>query len=358
MSPADLVRRLGVRLAAPAADPLPRRVWDVDAFLERVRLECARSDRSGQELSLVVLRLPEGAALRAARVAGERIRETDELGWLDGGELGVLLTDTPAAGARIVAEALTTRLRSEGAKVDAPAVYTYPGDWIGPVPDAAGHTGEPYGAPPPARRYPAWKRAMDVAGAAAGLVLLLPLLLLIALAVAVSSPGPVLYRQTRIGYRGRPFTVLKFRSMRTDAGEGAHAAYLAQLVAGTAAPNAAGEFKLRGDPRVTPLGAVLRRTSLDELPQLLNVLRGDMGLVGPRPEPCYAREGYSRWYHRRVLDTKPGITGPWQVAARSRVTYENMVRIDLRYARRPTLPGDLGLLARTLRAVVSGQGAC
>ncbi|HEX6910672.1 MAG TPA: sugar transferase [Longimicrobium sp.] len=357
MSVAQLFRLLGVRLAAPAAEGLCRRVWDVDGFLERVRLECARTDRSGQAFSLVVLRAGDGGGLRAAaRVAGERIRETDEPGWLGDHELGILLADTPAAGAHTLADALAARLRAEGTALAEPDVYTYPGDWTEPPPASA--SGQPYGAPPPARRYPAWKRAMDVAGAAAGLVLLLPLLLLIALAVRLSSPGPVLYRQRRIGHRGRPFTMLKFRSMRADAGEEAHARHLAALVAGTAAPDAGGGFKLRGDARVTPLGAVLRRTSLDELPQLLNVLRGDMGLVGPRPEPCYARDGYSRWYHRRVLDTKPGITGPWQVAARSRVTYENMVRIDLRYARRPTLPGDLGLLARTVRAVVSGQGAC
>jgi lipopolysaccharide/colanic/teichoic acid biosynthesis glycosyltransferase len=358
VSPAALVRRLSLRLAAPAAEPLPRRVWDAEGFRERVRLECARTDRSGCEFSLVVLRVGEDGVPRAARVAGERIRETDELGRMDDGALAVLLTDTPAEGARTVADALAALVRAEGTPLDPPAVYTYPGDWLAPIPESFASADGPYGDPPPARRYPAWKRGMDVAGAVTGLFLLLPLLLAIALAVRLSSPGPVLYRQARIGYRGRPFTMLKFRSMRAEAGDGAHAAYLAALVAGTAAPNADGEFKLRGDPRVTRVGAFLRRTSLDELPQLLNVLWGHMGLVGPRPEPCYARGGYSRWYHRRVLDTKPGITGPWQVAARSRVTYETMVRIDLRYARRPTLLADLGLLARTLRAVVSGQGAC
>ena len=351
MSPAEMVRRLGWRFAAPAAAPLPRRVWDEDALRERIRLECARTDRSGREFSLAVFRAAPDGAARVVEVAAARIRETDELGWLAPGELAVLLTETDGAGARTLGESLGALLAEDGEDATPPAVYTYPGDWIAPASGA-------YGAPPPLRRYPAWKRAMDVAGAAAALLVLAPLLLLIALAVRWTSPGPALFRQTRIGYGGRPFSMLKFRSMRTDADDDAHARYLAELVAGRAAANADGEFKLRGDPRVTRLGAWLRRTSLDELPQLVNVLRGDMGLVGPRPEPCYARDGYSRWYHRRVLDTKPGITGPWQVAARSRVTYETMVRMDLRYARRPHPLGDLGLLARTFRAVVSGQGAC
>jgi lipopolysaccharide/colanic/teichoic acid biosynthesis glycosyltransferase len=352
VSPAALLRAFR---AAPAAPPAAvRRVWGEDDFRERIRLECARTDRSGRPFSLLVVADPDPAAAAAiVRRAAERIRETDELGRMGPDRLGVLLTETPREGAETVAGTLAAILREERLLLPAPAVYTYPGDWLVEETGSA-----PYGEPPPVRPYPRWKRAMDVAGSLAALALLAPLLLAVALAVRLSSPGPVLFRQARIGQGGRPFTILKFRTMRDGAGDAAHAAYLAELVGGRARPNEAGEYKLRGDPRVTRTGAFLRRTSLDELPQLLNVLRGEMALVGPRPEPCYAREGYAGWYHRRVLHARPGITGPWQVAARSRVTYENMVRMDLRYARGPSVLGDVGLLARTVRAVVAGRGAC
>jgi lipopolysaccharide/colanic/teichoic acid biosynthesis glycosyltransferase len=355
MTTAALLRRRRGPSAStrPAAAP---HVWDEAGFRERIRLECARSDRSGRAFSLLVLREPDPQSANAItrRIAG-RIRETDELGRMDAVQLGVLLTETPREGAGLLAGEVAALLRQDNLLLPAPAVYTYPGDWIGATaePDE-----DPYGAPPPVPAYPRWKRTMDVAGALVALAILAPLLAVAALAVRLSSPGPVLFRQARIGYGGRPFAILKFRTMTHGAGDDLHARYVAELVAGRAAPNGSGEFKLRGDPRVTRVGAVLRRWSLDELPQLLNVLRGEMALVGPRPEPCYARQGYAGWYHRRVLETKPGITGPWQVAARSRVTYENMVRMDLRYGRTLTAHGDVGLLVRTLRAVVRGEGAC
>jgi lipopolysaccharide/colanic/teichoic acid biosynthesis glycosyltransferase len=353
MIAAALLRRIRGADLAPAPHPAPPRVWDEDAFRERIRLECARTDRSGREFSLVAFYATDPAAAVLARCAAARIRETDELGRIAPDRPAVLLTETGREGALKVAAELSRILREERLPLPAPAVYTYPGDWL----SADGDHG-PYGDPPPVRPYPWWKRLMDVAGASAALVLLAPLLLAAAAAVRLSSPGPVLFRQQRIGFGGRPFEILKFRTMADGAGDAAHAAYLAELVRGRARPNEAGEYKLRGDPRVTRTGAFLRRSSLDELPQLFNVLRGEMALVGPRPEPCYAREGYAGWYHRRVLGARPGITGPWQVAARSRVTYENMVRMDLRYARGLSVLGDVGLLARTVRAVVAGRGAC
>jgi lipopolysaccharide/colanic/teichoic acid biosynthesis glycosyltransferase len=351
MSPSALLR--AVRRAPPPSHA-ERRSWNETDFRERIRLECARTDRSGNPFSLLVLSEPDRtAAVAIARRVGARIRETDEMGRMGPDRLGVLLTDTPRDGATQVAGELAKLLRQDRLLLPAPAVYTYPGDWI----EAEVGT-QAYGSPPPVPPYPEWKRAMDLAGAALAILILLPLIVAVALAVGLSSPGPVLFRQPRIGYGGRPFAILKFRTMTHGAGDALHARYVADLVAGRAEAGESGEFKLRDDPRITPVGALLRRWSLDELPQLVNVLRGEMALVGPRPEPFYARTGYAGWYHRRVLATKPGITGPWQVAGRSRVSYETMVRMDLRYARTPTPVGDVGLLVRTVRAVLQGDGAC
>ncbi|WP_430542601.1 sugar transferase [Streptomyces iconiensis] len=204
---------------------------------------------------------------------------------------------------------------------------------------------------PPVRRGPQMvvKSALDRLGAALGLVALAPLLGLIALVVRLDSAGPALYRQTRVGHRGVPFTMWKFRSMAPGAD---------LLRAGLDAVNEVDGplFKMRADPRVTRVGRVLRRTSLDELPQLVNVLRGEMSLVGPRPPLPAEVAAYERPALRRLL-VKPGLTGPWQVSGRSDLSWDETLALDLRYADNWSLTGDLDLLARTMRAVVDGRGA-
>jgi lipopolysaccharide/colanic/teichoic acid biosynthesis glycosyltransferase len=171
----------------------------------------------------------------------------------------------------------------------------------------------------------------------------------IAVLVKRSSPGPVFYRQTRVGLRGEAFTMFKFRSMVQDAD--AHLAELAQHSEGNGVM-----FKMRQDPRVTRIGAVLRRWSLDELPQLINVLNGTMALVGPRPPLPREVELYAQHVHRRLL-VKPGITGLWQVSGRSDLPWDESVRLDLSYVENWTLMGDLRILWRTARAVSAGAGA-
>src|SRR5262249_40247497 len=156
--------------------------------------------------------------------------------------------------------------------------------------------------------------------------LLAPLFLLIAAVVKFRSPGPVLYRQMRIGQMMKPFAMLKFRTMYVNAQPGLHKEFVSQFIRSSRELEAAcgSFFKIANDPRVTPVGRLLRRTSLDELPQLWNVLRGDMSLVGPRPPLPYEVEQYKSWHTRRVIDAKPGITGLWQVRGRSRTTFEEM----------------------------------
>jgi len=156
-----------------------------------------------------------------------------------------------------------------------------------------------------------------------------------------------------------PFTMLKFRTMHPDAGHAVHQAYVTQFIQGSVNTAAApGVFKLTNDSRITPIGQFLRKSSLDELPQLWNVLRGEMSLVGPRPPIKYEVEQYKAWHRRRVLDVKPGLTGLWQVTGRSRTTFDEMVRLDLQYARTPSVWTDVKILLATPRAVIAGKGAC
>jgi len=229
-------------------------------------------------------------------------------------------------------------------------------------------------------------RALDIVGSALLLVLLAPLLAAIAIAVRLDSPGPAVFRQQRIGRGRRPFTVNKFRSMHDGAAHDRHREFVLGLIRGeqpkhdisgpsteipgreSAGPDTDGPdnpdhddgprpyYKMVADPRITRVGRILRRSSLDELPQLWNVLRGDMSLVGPRPAIPYEVDNYPpAWLHR--LAVKPGITGLWQVNGRSQVTLEEMVRLDVEYARRRTLWLNLRLLARTVPTVLGAKGA-
>ena len=189
-----------------------------------------------------------------------------------------------------------------------------------------------------------------------GLLLSAPLMPFIAAAIYIDSPGPVLFRQRRLGRQMRPFTVLKFRTMRADADSALHRDYVRSLI-GTQPPEDAPDnlYKLVIDPRVTRVGRFLRSWSIDELPQLWNVLRGEMSLVGPRPVIEYEVEQYPDWYLRRFA-VKPGLTGLWQVSGRNEKTYEEMVRYDIDYAERRSLWLDLRILARTALVVMRRQG--
>jgi lipopolysaccharide/colanic/teichoic acid biosynthesis glycosyltransferase len=206
------------------------------------------------------------------------------------------------------------------------------------------------------------KRMIDVSGSMLALFLGAPLFLAIALAVKLSSKGPVLFRQTRVGQYGQCFTFLKFRSMYVNNDHKVHQKYVTELIASETGVqpsirNGETVYKIKDDKRITRVGRILRRTSLDELPQLINVLRGEMSLVGPRPAIPYELAAYQTWHRRRVLEAKPGITGLWQVMGRSRVRFDEMVRLDLRYARSWSLWLDFKILLRTFSVVIKGTGA-
>jgi lipopolysaccharide/colanic/teichoic acid biosynthesis glycosyltransferase len=352
-----------------------RHVIEEALFRGSLVRERQRADRSNLPFLVLLLELDERAradssrqrsAIDALLAVG---RETDILGWLEhGAVLGVII---PGAGAAdpAVAGGLEARVRNALAKrfdaktVSGFSIRVHAHPWPMEVSEAGTR---PVDALLPARGgrsrsrvYHALKRAFDIAGSSTLLLLLAPLLAAIAALVRCTSHGPVLFRQERVGEGARPFPMLKFRTMDVGAGHGIHKDYVTQFItAGAAVAGRSQVFKLTDDPRVTSVGRVLRKTSLDELPQLWNVLRGEMSLVGPRPPLAYEVEQYKPWHRRRVLEARPGITGLWQVKGRSRTTFDEMVRLDLRYARTRSLWMDLGILLATPRAVIAGRGAC
>jgi lipopolysaccharide/colanic/teichoic acid biosynthesis glycosyltransferase len=204
----------------------------------------------------------------------------------------------------------------------------------------------------------AGKPAFDTVAACLCLLVAWPLLVLAVILVRLSTPGPAFFRQTRIGQHEHPFVLFKLRTMYADCGDAAHREYVSKLLT-QAAPPTAGEgglYKLANDPRVTPLGRILRRTSIDELPQLFNVIKGDMSLVGPRPVLPYEAELIGDDYRQRYL-VRPGLTGLWQVSGRNALSMRQGLEFDVEYVRIQSLAADLLILAKTVPTVLSARGA-
>jgi len=197
---------------------------------------------------------------------------------------------------------------------------------------------------------------VDVSGSVMALLILSPVFLSIAALIKATSKGPVFFKQQRIGQAGAEFTFLKFRSMHVNNDPTIHQEYVRKLIS-QELTEGDGTYKIKNDPRVTAVGRFLRKSSLDELPQFFNVLKGDMSLVGPRPPIPYEFENYSLWHRRRILEARPGLTGIWQVSGRSRTTFDEMVRMDLRYIREQSLWLDVKILFKTPLAVLRGDGA-
>ena len=340
--------------------------------------ESKRMERSDRSFALILVSLdhvvgedplvvwgPVVEALSAAK------RDTDVLGWFERSALmGVVLTEIESRDSALasgiearVRYELTRRLDEKTAWSVSIRLHAYP--------DLKRMSeGENAPADPLLRtirprdrrgeRYSALKRGLDIVGAMGLLILLFPVFALIAALVKFTSRGPVFFKQVRVGEQAKPFKMLKFRTMFTGADPALHQEFVTRFIKSSAdckEPTKDAPFKIAHDPRITPIGRFLRKTSLDELPQFWNVVRGDMSLVGPRPPLSYEVEVYQPWHRRRVLDAKPGITGLWQVEGRSRTTFDEMVRLDLRYAKRQSLWNDIRILLATPRAVVNGKGA-
>jgi lipopolysaccharide/colanic/teichoic acid biosynthesis glycosyltransferase len=349
-----------------------------DAFRRRIAIERKRTERSREPFLLMLLEAgatgngdgPDKTLNGIVAAMQSSTRETDVVGWYrDRSTVGVIFTGLVVSDKNSVlstilgrvSAALQQEVTMERFNQITFSFHFFPDDWDG---DGSGRPSDPILYPDlfipsnDQRVLLRVKRVMDIVGASLMLVACMPVFLAIALAVKLTSKGPVLFRQDRIGQYGKRFTFLKFRSMRVNNDESEHKEYVKQLIAGVAqtVKTADGQsvYKLAGDKRVTPIGKFLRKTSLDELPQFINVLRGDMSLVGPRPPVPYELAAYQTWHRRRVLQVKPGITGLWQVTGRSRVRFDDMVRLDLRYAISWTPWLDLKILLRTPAAVIKG----
>jgi len=346
-----------------------------------IALERKRSERSRKPFMLLLVDMGKYLSTEKNGKTLERIlatlalssRETDITGWYaNDNVLGVLFTEIASDSSSIpatiitrVTETLRKNLTAEQFAELSLSFHVFPEDWD--------HEGDQRPSNP--TLYPdlsqrenatktlrVMKRIMDVTVSLLALVFLAPLFLMIAAAIRATSKGPIFFRQRRIGQYGTSFVFLKFRSMYVNNDAGAHKAYVQKLIAGKADKqpsdgNGEGVYKLTRDPRITRVGAFLRKTSLDELPQFINVLRGEMSMVGPRPPVPYEVEAYDIWHRRRLLEAKPGITGLWQVSGRSRVKFDDMVRLDLQYARTCSPWTDMKILWRTPGAVVLGDGA-
>lgn len=348
-------------------------------FRRAIRREKGRTERSQSPFILMLVDagtvLAERPKLLGVLSAAIRrsARDTDYVGWYaTGSVLGVIFTEVNRTAVVQQAETLLERTRqalihnlSTGLieRIDlsihiCPEEQAEPGP--GPVRMASPIDDEEESSCTSCALV--FKRGMDIAGSLFALLLFSPVLLAVAIAVKVSSKGPVLFFQQRVGLRGRTFTFIKFRSMKTDNDPAIHQAYVEQFInkgsAGTADTDGAKAlYKIPNDPRVTKVGSFLRRTSLDEFPQFYNVLKGEMSLVGPRPPIPYEVNRYDAWHKRRYLSVKPGLTGLWQVHGRSRTTFDEMVRLDLLYARTWTIWGDIKILLQTPFAVINGDGA-
>jgi lipopolysaccharide/colanic/teichoic acid biosynthesis glycosyltransferase len=358
-------------------------VLDAEAFQRMISLERKRTERSRKPFVLMLLDM--GSCLpsdKNGKVLGKVLsalslatRETDVTGWYENNSIvGVMFTEIniddrgsilSTMMAR-VSETLRSNLSLEQFGQISISFHLFPEDWDHEVPKGPSSTTL---YPDLTRRdesrkvFRVVKRVMDIVGSLIMIIGLSPLFLVIAVAIKMTSEGPVLFRQRRVGQHGSTFVFLKFRSMYVGNDSKVHREYVTKLIAGQAERkpsngngNGNGVYKLTDDPRITKVGAFLRRTSLDELPQFFNVLNGEMSLVGPRPPIAYEVEAYDIWHRRRVLEAKPGITGLWQVYGRSRVNFDDMVRLDLRYARTWSPWMDVKILLRTPGAMF-GEGA-
>lgn len=393
-------RKLMSAVHSPAVCPQPG-IYSVEQFRVALEREKARAERNGHGFSLAMIQtngLGNGVSGRflLVDVLKGRLRIMDEAGWFDQSRLGVLMPYTSCQGAWHLIEDLC-RLMDGALSPSDCRVYTYPhdrfgGDDGGPgqetadaheMEPAAAHAENPlavasgasalhrldlHGDPvwdspagllPCAYPFeprlwngsPTWQRGLDILGALLGLVVLSPVFLLTALVIKLVSPGPVFFRQMRIGRGGRPFMLWKFRTMQAGADTAIHRHHVAQLIRSANEEAAAKPMvKLDNDPRVIPFGRVIRGTCIDELPQLINVLRGEMSLVGPRPPIPYEVREYLPWQRRR-FDTTPGLTGLWQVSGKNRLTFDEMIRLDIRYCRTKSLWKAIAIICRTPRAI-------
>ncbi len=331
-----------------------------EAIVAIIERERTRSDRTATGFSLLVIsasgRRREREVLgRIANHLRTRVRLTDDVGWLDDRRLCVVLSATLPTGAWKVAGAVQDEFADANALEY--KVFYYPSDDHFPddelAPSRYDHgTAVPAEPMEPLFAQPVhgWKRCLDILGAVVAGILLSPVLILAAIAIRVTSPGPIIFGQMRSGRGSTPFRMYKFRSMVVDA-----ESKKKDLLALSEQDGPA--FKIKSDPRVTWIGKLLRATSIDELPQLWNVLKGEMSLVGPRPLPCDETANCQSW-HRRRVNVTPGLTCVWQLRGRSLVSFDEWVRMDIGYIQKLSLFGDIKLIVGTVPVLLWRPSGC
>ncbi len=339
-------------------------------FLDRLRVEKRRVDRSRAPLSLVLFYFRANGEESKATIQefvaslGKNTRESDVKGWIDRDVVGLILPDTDENGVKRCVEKMTNGNGNLNYSV---VTGTYPDHLFvkllmqeeGPpdfFPLDIDRPTEPHGL------QVALKRGMDILGSLVGLILFSPVMVVTAIAIKMTSPGPIIFKQSRIGRKGSRFQFYKFRSMYWNIDDRLHREYVTSLIKGDLDKIDQGDgenrlFKMKSDPRVTGFGKIIRKTSIDELPQFFNVLKGEMSLVGPRPPVPYEVEKYEPWHLRRILEVKPGVTGLWQVSGRSKTSFEEMVRLDLRYIQNWSFWLDLKILLKTAGALIPSKSA-
>lgn len=364
---------------------LGRTCWDARQFLAILRRERELADRNNHVFAVVRFAVHrsnnrDDAQRRLITALLTRSRCVDEIGAWDDQNWAVILPHTDWEGAKVYVRRIEQQLMQQGLLIDS-VIELYP-QWTGHNDSSNDgpldqRTYAPQQSGPAVYRFapsashsvsnnvkraaknalkrhfalatPTWKRTMDIVIALAALLVFAPVMIAAAIAVKLTSPGPVFFIQKRSGLAGRPFRMFKLRTMVINAEQQKRRLMHLNEQDGPA-------FKVCSDPRITSVGRFLRKTSIDELPQLFNVLTGEMSLVGPRPLPCRETAGCQTW-HRRRLDVKPGVTCIWQTQGRSTVSFDEWIRMDIAYIQRVTLVHDCKLLFKTIPAVILGRGA-
>jgi exopolysaccharide biosynthesis polyprenyl glycosylphosphotransferase len=339
-------------------------------FLNRLRIEKRRVDRSKAYLSLALFYFQQkeeksrNTIQEFIALLHKHTRESDIKGSVDRDVIGIILPDTDENGVKRCVKKIA---ESNGDFNYSVTAGTYPDDVFLKL--LSEEEGLPdffpldLDEPMESHRFQmALKRVIDILGALVGLILFSPIMLATTIVIKMTSPGPIIFKQTRFGKKGARFQFYKFRSMYWNADDQIHREYVTNLIKGDLQRINQGDkvvplFKIVNDPRITRVGRIIRRTSIDELPQFFNVLKGEMSLVGPRPPLPYEVQKYEPWHLRRILEVKPGVTGLWQVSGRSRTSFSEMVRLDLHYVQNWSILVDLKIMLKTVKAVFSLKGA-
>jgi len=361
------------------SEEVTNQILSKEVFRRVLERERARADRYGDRFSLAVFEVGHSNKHQInvhllAQMLLKRIRPTDEVGWFKKDRVGIVLPNTTPWGAKKLSEDICRQI-SNRKPPPVFKIYTYPSKELSgfnedlqnifcdenefiqraesEIPRKTANQWnceilveslEPFLGP----KMPAWKRAIDIFGAAIGLVLLFPLITFIAIVIKMVSPGPVLFKQKRIGYRGKPFVMLKFRSMKFNADPFVHINHVTQLIK-DGKPLAKMD---NNDSRIFPFGKFLRLTGLDELPQFINILNGEMSLIGPRPELLSSLRHCERWHSMR-FDAKPGLSGLWQVSDKTATTFNEMMRLDISYVKKMSFWLDALIFLKTFPTVVT-----